>query len=88
MHQKHCCYDTGAWVESHLCLDAVEASAPKHMAPPQLHLSMVDLIQVLHLLQFLLGNLLLLCAVTCCLQELQPAGGNTGYQLRGRQTQM
>lgn len=71
----------------YLCLDAVEATAPKHLAPLQLHLSVVDLILVLHLLQLLLGDLLLLCAVTCCLQELQPAGGDTGHQLRVGQTQ-
>lgn len=69
-------------VESYLCLDAVEATAPKHMAPPQLHLSVVDLIQVLHLLQLILRDLLLLRAVTRCLQELQPASGDTGHQLR------
>lgn len=69
-------------MESYLCLDAVEATAPKHMAPPQLHLSVVDLIQVLHLLQLILRDLLLLRAVTRCLQELQPASGDTGHQLR------
>lgn len=71
----------------YLRLDAVEAPAPKHLAPLHLHLSVVDLILVLHILQLLLGDLLLLCAVTCCLQEPQPAGGDTGHQLRVGQTQ-
>lgn len=71
-------------MNSYLCLDAVQATAPKHVAPPQLHLSVVNLIPVLHLLQLLLRDLLPLRAVPCCLQELQPAGGDTGDQLRGR----
>lgn len=71
-----------------LCLDAVEATAPEHMAPPELHLSMVDLIQVLHVLQLVLRDLLLLRPVTRRLQELQPASGDTGHQLRQGQTQI
>lgn len=71
-------------VETYLRLDAVEATAPQHLASLQLHLSVVNLIQVLHLLQLLLRDLLALCPVTCCLQELQPASGHTGYHLRGR----
>lgn len=73
-------------VKTYLRLDAIEAAAPEHVAPPQLHLSVVDLIQVLHLLQLLLRDLLLLRAVTRCLQEPQPAGRDAGHQLRGRQT--
>ncbi|KAF3843891.1 hypothetical protein F7725_015939 [Dissostichus mawsoni] len=38
-----------------------------------LHLSVVDLVQVVHVLQLLLGDLVLLSAVTRRLQELQPA---------------
>lgn len=71
-------------VKSYLGLDAVQATAPKHVAPPQLHLSVVNLIPVLHLLQLLLRDLLPLRAVPRRLQELQPAGGDTGDQLRGR----
>lgn len=71
-------------MNSYLCLDAVQASAPKHMAPPQLHLSVVNLIAVLHLLQLLLRDLLPLRAMPRRLQELQPAGGDAGDQLRGR----
>lgn len=67
-------------------MDAVEASAPEHVAPPQLHLSVVDLILVLHLLQLVLRDLLLLRAVTRRLQELQPASGDTGHQLKGGPT--
>lgn len=64
--------------------DAVEAAAPEHLALLQLHLAVVDLIRVLHLFQLLLGDLLLLPAVTRCRQELQPASGDTGHQLGGR----
>ena len=42
---------------------------------------MVDLVQVVHLVQLLLGDLLLLSAVARRLQELQAAGGDGGHQL-------
>lgn len=70
--------------KSCLRLDAVQATAPKHLAPLQLHFSVVNLIAVLHLLQLLLGDLLLLCAVPRRLQELQPASRDAGDQLRRR----
>ncbi len=70
-------------VKPYLRLDAVEAATPEHVAPPHLHLGVVDLILVLHLLQLVLGDLLLLRAVTRRLQELQPASGDAGHQLRG-----
>lgn len=73
---------------SYLCLDAVQATAPKHVAPPELHLSVVNLIPVLHLLQLLFGDLLPLRAVPRRLQELQPASGDAGDQLRGRSMNM
>lgn len=60
----------GRGLPSYLSLDAVEATAPEHLAPPELHLSVVDLIFVLQLLQLLLGDLLLLRAVTRSFQEL------------------
>lgn len=71
-------------MNSYLRLDAVQAAAPKHVAPSQLHLSVVNLIPVLHLLQLFFRDLLPLSAMSCCLQELQPAGGDAGDQLRGR----
>lgn len=67
--------------EGDLRLYALQASAPQHLAPPELHLGVVDLVGVLHLLQLLLGDLLLLGAVARRLQELQPAGGHAGHQL-------
>lgn len=74
---------------SYLCLDAVEASDPEHLAPPQLHLCVINLIHVLHLLQLLLRDLLLLRPVTRRLQKLQPARGNAGDELRrDHQTEM
>lgn len=73
----------GAAAIPYLRLDTIQAAAPKHVAPPQLHLSVIDLIQVLHLLQLLFGDLLLLRAVTGRLEELQPTGGDAGHQLRG-----
>lgn len=69
-------------LKPYLLGDPVDAAAPQHLAPLQLHLSVVDLVQVLHLLQLVLGDLLLLRAVTRRLQELQPLGGDTGHQLR------
>lgn len=71
-------------MRSCLRLDAVQAPAPKHVAPLQLHFSVVNLVAVLHLLQLLLGDLLLLCAMPRRLQELQPASRDAGDQLRGR----
>lgn len=71
-------------MSSYLCLDAVQTTAPKHVAPPHLHLSVVNLIPVLHLLQLFLRDLLPLRAVPRRLQELQPVGGDAGDQLRGR----
>lgn len=47
----------------YLCLNAIQATAPQHMAPPQLHLSMINLI-IFHLFQLFLRDLLLLCAMT------------------------
>lgn len=55
---------------SYLSLDAVEAAAPEHLTSPELHLSVINLIFVLQLLQLLLRDLLLLRAVTCSFQEL------------------
>lgn len=46
----------------YLCLDAVQAAAPQHVAPPHLHLRMIDLV-IFHLFQLLLGDLLLLRAM-------------------------
>ena len=74
-------------MKPYLSLDAVEAAAPEDLAPLQFHLSVVDLIEVLHLLQLLLGDLVPLRAVTRRLQELQPTRGDAGHQLRGGQTQ-
>lgn len=73
-------------VNPYLCLDAVEAATPKHMAAPNLHLIAVDLILVLPLLQLASSDLLLLRVVTRHPQELrQPeaAGGDAGDQLTG-----
>ncbi|KAG7266504.1 hypothetical protein CRUP_016876 [Coryphaenoides rupestris] len=42
---------------------------------------MVDLIQVIHLLELLLWDLLLLRAMAGRLQELQTTGGDGGHQL-------
>ena len=70
----------------YLGLDPVEAAAPQHLAPPHLHLAVVDLIHVLHLLLILLRELLLLRAVAGRLQELQAAGGDAGDQLRQKRT--
>lgn len=68
-------------VALYLRLDPVEAAAPQRLTPPQLHLSMVDLVFVLQLLQLILRDLLLLGAMTGCFQETQPAGGHAGHQL-------
>lgn len=46
----------------YLCLDAVQATAPQHMAPPHLHLRMINLV-IYHLFQLLLGDLFLLRAM-------------------------
>lgn len=78
--------NSGRW-SPYLRLDAVEASTPQHVAAPQLHLSVVDGVHVLHLLQLLLRDLLLLRAVTRCLQELEPVGGDAGHQLEDTTTQ-
>jgi hypothetical protein len=66
---------------THLGLDAVEAAAPEHLAPAELHLGVVDLVQVVHLVQLLLRDLLLLRAVASRLQELQTAGRDGGHHL-------
>lgn len=73
-------------LKPYLSLDAVEATAPEHVALPHLHLSVVDLILVLHLLQLIFRDLLLLRAMTRRLQELQPSSGDTGHHLRGGPT--
>lgn len=68
-------------MKPNLRLDALEAAAPQHLAPPHLHLSVVDLVHVLHLLQLLLWDLPLLGAVARRLQELEPLGGDAGHEL-------
>ena len=64
---------------SYLRLDAVQTSEPEDLAPPQLHLGVVDLVRVLR--QLLLVDLLLGDAVSGLLQELQVVGGDGGDQL-------
>lgn len=51
------------------------------MPPSELHLSMINFIQVFHLLQLVLRDLLLLGSMSCCNQELQSARGNSCNQL-------
>lgn len=54
----------------YLSLDAIQASEPENLASAQLPLGVVDLFHVIQLLQLLVGDLLLLCAVARRFQEL------------------
>lgn len=69
-----------------LSLDAVQASEPEDLSSAELPLGVVDLLHVLHVLQLLVGDLLLLGAVACGLQELQTAGGDRRDQLTPEET--
>lgn len=68
----------------YLSLDPVEAPEPEDLAMPQLPLCMVNLIQVVHVLQLLIRDLLLLRAVARRLQELEAACGDGGDDLLER----
>lgn len=72
----------GELQEMYLCLDAVQTSEPQDLAPPQLHLGVVDLIGVLR--QLLLVDLLLCYAVAGLLQERQVLGRDGRNQLTHR----
>lgn len=49
-------------LQPYLCLNAIQATTPQHMASPQLHLCMINLV-IFHLFQLFLRDLLLLCAM-------------------------
>lgn len=69
------------FLRGYLSLNAVEASEPKDLPPAELSLSMVNFIHVVQLIQLLIWDFLLLCAVTSSLQELQPTRGDRGNDL-------
>lgn len=53
----------------YLSLDAIQASEPEDLATAKLPFSMINLIHVFQLLQFLVWDLLLLRAVACRFKE-------------------
>lgn len=56
-------------LDCYLSLDAIEASEPEDLASAKLPLSVVNLIIVAKLVQFLVWDLLFLGAVACRFQE-------------------